>query len=84
MGTFQDRLVVAIEEDTDVVTIQCKDSYYDIRLQRKTEEFGILSQHIRIPVEKATPGKLVGVIERLSFALLNAVQTVTEAQDTQD
>ncbi len=80
MGTFQERLKEAINEGTDTVTIARFDSYYRIRIEREVETFGILRQHNNLSVERATPGRLVGVIEGISQGLSDAVETIESAQ----
>lgn len=85
MGTFQERLKAAIQEVTDTLTIWRHGSEnggvnYEIEISRHTTEFGTLYRRKQLPVEDATPGRLMGVIELISEGLSSAVETIETAK----
>lgn len=83
-GTFQERLCRAIQGN-DELTIRIWDSgdgpTYSVRVSSSTENYGRLAAEECVAVEKATPGQLIGAIEKAKEKIETTVQMMLDAQD---
>ena len=82
-GTFQERLQAALTDSERVIIVRYaadEGKDYLIQVESDTERFGILTQSVDLPVDEATPGRLIQAIEKLKAQIVNAVETITSAQ----